>query len=347
MSPLVAFSCVLCVAAALAQAQDGGADDLASEIHAGVSARTIAECLGRGVNLGNMLESPRERSWGVSFKPWMHDAVRELGFDSVRIPIRWSDYAAHDPPYAIDDDWFARVEGVIDGFVDRGVFVIINTHHYEALYADPAAHGDRLVAIWRQVAERYAARPRSVVFELLNEPHAELTPDRWNDLLPRVLAAVRETNPDRAVIVGSGEYNSIAALDELQLPMDQNLIVTVHYYEPFRFTHQGASWVDLPTDEWVGTSWDGTAEELREIEADFDTAATWAREHGVPLHLGEFGAYSRADMLSRARWTRAVRNAAEKRGIPWHYWELASSFGIVDAATRKPRRPLVEALLDE
>ena len=39
-----------------------------------------------------------------------------------------------------------------------------------------------------------------------------------------------------------GYRDAIWALDKLKLTDDQNLILTVHFYEPMEFTHQGASW---------------------------------------------------------------------------------------------------------
>ena len=46
--------------------------------------------LGRGVNLGNALEAPSEGSWGLYLKEEYFKDIAEAGFDSVRVPIRWS-----------------------------------------------------------------------------------------------------------------------------------------------------------------------------------------------------------------------------------------------------------------
>ncbi|HBI42357.1 MAG TPA: endoglucanase, partial [Planctomycetales bacterium] len=73
-----------------------------------------------------------------------------------------------------------------------------------------------------------------------NEPHNKLTEAKWNEVIPPVLAEVRKTNPTRPVIVGPAMWNGIGSLRKLKLPDDPNLIVTVHYYSPFEFTHQGA-----------------------------------------------------------------------------------------------------------
>jgi hypothetical protein len=91
----------------------------------------------------------------------------------------------------------------------------------------------------------HRAAPKSVLFELLNEPHGKLDADRWNALLAQILPVVRASNPQRTLVIGPTNWNSLSKLDSLKLPAsDRNILVTFHYYEPFRFTHQGAPWTD-------------------------------------------------------------------------------------------------------
>ena len=124
------------------------------------------------------------------------------------------------------------------------------------------------------------------------------------------------TNPTRPVILGGGRWNSIDGLETLVLPKDDcNLIATVHYYTPMEFTHQGAPWNKENKDK-SGVPWTGTDQERRRIELDFAKAQQWAVEHDRPLLLGEFGAYDKADMDSRARYTAAVaRTDAAPRAL--------------------------------
>lgn len=120
--------------------------------------------------------------------------------------------------------------------------------------------------------------------------------------------------------------------------------VTVHYYEPFQFTHQGADWV-TNSEPWLGTAWSGTPAEQEALQGDLDRAAAWAEAHNRPVFLGEFGAYSTADMDSRARWTAFVARQSEARGMSWAYWEFCAGFGVYDRAKRAWNVPLLEALI--
>jgi hypothetical protein len=143
------------------------------------------------------------------------------------------------------------------------------------------------------------------------------------------------------VIVGGGMWNSAWELTNLVLPDDPALIGTFHSYEPFPFTHQGAEWVS-GSDAWLGTSWEGRPEDTEPVTAAMDAAEDWSDATGIPVLLGEFGAYDRADQESRVRYTRFAREQAEARGFAWAYWEFGAGFGIYDrAAGDVARRPAV------
>ena len=232
-----------------------------------LTATEVTAALGSGMNFGNSLEAPREGEWGVGLDEEYFRIVAEAGFDHVRLPVSWADYADLEAPYTIPDgidpaisgqpysNIWERVDWAIEQAQANDLMIIVNMHHYDAAHADPLAHRDRISAMWEQIAARYADAGNHVVFELFNEPHAEFTaePQLWNDLLADLLTVVRETNPTRPVLVGPVGFNSIDFLDDLVLPDDDYLISTVHLYEPFAFTHQGATWVE-PTPD-LGVSW--------------------------------------------------------------------------------------------
>ena len=215
----------------------------------------VNEALGVGVNLGNALEAPREGDWGLTLQAEYFELIAEAGFAHVRVPIKFSAYADATAPYTIPEadpsvvnaaSLWERIDWVIDQAETNGLYVILDLHHYDELHEAPAAHRDRYLAIWGQIATRYSDAGPLVLFELLNEPNGAFDedPQVLNALLADALATVRATNPTRPVIVGPAGFNGIGALDALELPADPNLIVSVHFYDPFPFTHQGAEWTD-------------------------------------------------------------------------------------------------------
>jgi endoglucanase len=297
------------------------------------------------MNLGNALEAPREGEWGITLQEEYFERIRRAGFQSVRIPVRWSAHAKAEPPYTIEPAFFARVDWAISQALSRGLCTVVNVHHYGELDQNPDRELPRLIGLWRQIAQRYRDRPDRLYFELDNEPHDQLTQARWQAMFPQVLAAVRESNPRRFVIIGGSNWNSLDTLAQLQLPeQDRNLIGTFHYYNPFKFTHQEAEWVQ-GSAAWKGTKWTGAAPEVEAVRKDFDKAAAWSKQRDRPVYLGEFGAYSKADMDSRVCWTRTIAREAEQGGFSWAYWEFASGFGAYDPQARAWREPLLQALV--
>ena len=302
--------------------------------------------LGKGVNLGNALEAPQEGAWGVRLDETFFALIADAGFASVRIPVRWSAHAAKEAPYAIDKAFFDRVDWAVKQALSHKLTAIVNMHHYEELVEAPDAHRERFLALWRQIAEHFRGYPDEMFFEILNEPCKKLTNDWWNAAAAEAIGIVRKDHPTRAIVVGPTEWNGVSQLKNLRLPRDdKNLIVTFHYYQPFHFTHQGAEWVGKESASWLGTKWSGMEEEKKAVRKDMDEAERWARENGMPLFLGEFGAYSKAEMPSRARWTAFVRSEAERRGFSWAYWEFCSGFGVYDPVEKKWRKDLLEALI--
>ncbi|MCA9125744.1 MAG: glycoside hydrolase family 5 protein [Planctomycetales bacterium] len=304
-----------------------------------------SDLLGRGINLGNMMEASKEGDWGLRFEDDFPTLIKEAGFEHVRIPIRWSTHSSSSPPYLIEDEFINRVKHVVDACRRAGLKVIVNVHHFEPLYAEPDKHHDWLNAIWQQISTAFVDADDQLYFEILNEPHGELNEQLWNSILIETLAVIRRQHPHRWVIIGPAPWNGIGGLDKLSLPSaDQRLIVTAHYYLPFKFTHQGASWVD-PTPP-PGTTWLATAEQVRELEQDFDRVAAWGNREGRPIYIGEFGAYQAAPTESRVVWTKHVREACERRQFGWAYWELAAGFGVLDKESRTWRADLLKALVE-
>ena len=327
---------------------------------ASAATRAAFAQLGPGINFGNMLEAPHEGAWGSRVQDDYPALVWQAGFRHVRLPVRWSAHASPDAQAHIDPAFMARVDEVVTRLLAQGFTVVLNMHHYRQLDGDRLDAGEvavesrdlqpRFVAMWQQIAAHFAGRSGRLWFELYNEPHGAQTASAWNELAARALHGVRVDNPERIVVIGPVQWNSARALDNLVLPADPNLVATVHDYEPFRFTHQQASWGGPEAAHTSGVRC-CDAQQRAQLSEPLAIAQRWAEHQRVPMWLGEFGSYGGPrehpnDMASRAEHTRLVRAAAEQRGIAWAYWELDSGFGAYDPQARQWREPLRAALLD-
>jgi endoglucanase len=308
--------------------------------------------LNRGINFGDALEADIEGSvneggfQGVTILAEYFPLIKSAGFDFVRVPIKWSAHAGTGSPYTIEASFFDRIDWVINNAFSNNLKVIIDVHHYRELMAEPEAHKERFLAIWQQISDHYKDYTGDLVFELCNEPNTALNDSLWNTYLNEAIDIIRLTNPDRVIIAGPTFWNSIFALETLELPDDNNIIVTIHYYFPLPFTHQGAWWVS-GSDDWLGTTWEGTDSEKNAVINDLNSASAWAEKNNRFLFLGEFGAYEKADLASRVRWTSFLAREAEKRGFSWAYWEFCAGFGIYDSNTSQWREELLNALIPE
>lgn len=314
-----------------------------AQTNAAPDAFALNQRLGRGVNILGYDPLWRSREQG-RFKAEYFQKLKTAGFDSVRINLHPFRHMAATNNWTLRPDWLATLDWAVTEAQRQDLAVILDLHEFHALGNDPAGNREKLLAFWRQIATHYQSAPATVYFEVLNEPFDKLTPELWNEYFAAALAVIRPTNPTRGVIVGPGHWNAISHLEKLQLPeRDQHLIVTVHFYEPFDFTHQGASWADRK--DKLGVAWNGTPEEVAALHRVFDQAVAWSKANRRPIFLGEFGAYDRGAMDSRTRWTAAVARAAEAHGWSWAYWQFDSDFILYDVKREEWVAPILTALI--
>lgn len=301
--------------------------------------------IARGISLGNALEAPREGEWGLKILPEYFKIIKDAGFSSVRIPIRWSSHVSDNISFRIKDEFFSRIDDVINQALENNLIVIINIHHFNELYKNPFKYEQRFYLLWEQIGEHYKNYSESLLFEILNEPHYFLTPRIWNRLLKNAITIIRNKNRDRVLLVGPAKWNNIEGFKKFNIPNNiHNIIVTFHYYKPFVFTHQEAEWVKF-SNFFKGKLWKGSYVELKNIENHFKKINEWGKKNNFPINLGEFGAYHKADLDSRIKWNNAVVNSAKKNNFSYIYWEFGAGFGVFDIVKNKWKLDLLNSLL--
>lgn len=294
----------------------------------------------RGVNIVGYDPLWRDAA-KARFKPKHFEIIKDGGFDHVRINLYGFNHM--NEKLEVAPAWFATLDALVQQALAQRLHVVLDEHDYEACSQDAGECRRRVLAFWTQVAEHYRESPPQVMFEILNEPSRAMDA-HWNALLVDALAVIRKTNPTRNVVIGPAFWNNISWLPKLELPKDdRHIIVTVHYYLPMRFTHQGARWT--PEYQNVsGVTW-GTPEERAALGKDFDGVQSWAKSNDRPILLGEFGAYDKGPLDSRVAYTAAVARAAEQRGWAWSYWQFDSNFVVYLIDDEKWNEPIHRALV--
>ncbi len=330
----------------------------------------------RGANLGNYLEVPRGQDWGVRVSADEFATMRAEGFDHVRIPCGWHHYAGPAPEFKLSDDIFAKADFCVTNALAAKLNVLINIHHFDAFTSDPTNQTEKFIAVWKQIAAHYEKFPNTLAFELLNEPKDAATTTVLNPIFARAIAEIRKTNPKRTIFVGPGKWNQVSELKNLVLPNDDdNLIVTVHCYDPFYLTHQGATWSgadtkvkgiqfpgppatplvpdpNLKLNKWVvdwikryntepaATNPSGPSAFVPKLKL----AHAWGEHYGRPMHVGEFGCFTTADPKSRENFYREFHQSAEELKLGWAIWDWSAGFKYWDKKKNQPAPGMREAL---
>ena len=294
------------------------------------------------------------------------DHIR-LGFDEIVVRDKDGNYREH-------------ILDLIEKFIlwceKRDLAVVLHLHKAIGNYCDipekvslldSPALKDGFVSLWTSLERRFSAYP-DVAFELLNEV-LDVDPDKWNDLAARAIAALREINRDRTVIVGPTCWNNPDKIDKMRVCDDENVIYTFHMYAPHEFTHQRGvlQWAQLyynraleyPCDdvdryrqfhEVVYNdygSYKGVKRVDKEVlRACMQPAFDFKKAHpDKVLWCGEFGTIRHADIKSRENWMADVIALLGENDIPYCVWNYLSTpndgnrFSLVDDDTRKILSP--------
>ncbi|AUW60024.1 glycoside hydrolase family 5 [Sphingobium sp. SCG-1] len=279
--------------------------------------------------MGGMLE--RDVEGDMFGRPIRDDdfaTIRAAGFDTVRLPVKYSVHTATTSPYAVDPALMARVRQVVDAAVAADLNIIIDLHHYVDVQQSPAAERERFVAIWRQIAEAHRNDGPKLWFELLNEPGYEF----WNkastwDIFTPAIREIRRTNPTRPIIVAGNYGSSVQSLATFDIAMDDpNLIPTFHFYDPKEFTHQGAGWttINYPMGRPLQDS-DRTS-----IDLAVSRVKDYMNRTGRVPFLGEYGAYDidGVNVADRVKYYGMVSSAFASIGVQSCAWSFTNGFSL-------------------
>lgn len=330
----------------------------------------------RGVSLGNDLEAPRGHNWGAWYTPADFRLIAKEGFDHVRLPVAWHEYTGPAPAYTINGPIFIYVDRILSMALTNKLSVILNVQHYSKFMEDPARETPRFLAIWRQLAVRYASASPSVAFELLNEPNSNAVTSVLNPIYHKGIEEIRKTNPDRTIFLDPSGWGAPGEIRDFWLPdWDSNVVVTVHCYAPHLFTHQGAPWampyasttnITYPGPppkpvaahpdctnspdvvEWIASynNWPADINpcSLRRAKQSISQIKEWSDYYGRPVHFGEFGCHKIIDPASRSRYLSDMRKAIEDAGLGWAVWDWKAAFAYWDYNGARPMPGVRQAL---
>ncbi len=196
--------------------------------------------------------------------------LSELGFNSMRFYINYGLFESDSNPYEYKESGFEWLDKNIEWAKKYGIGLILNMHYPQggyqsggdglALWQD-VENQNRLVALWKEIASRYADEPTIWGYSLLNEPYApmidgsvEETAKVYHGIINRIASAIREVSPNQMIVVerlinivdletgDSNYWSRIPADVAYPLLEDDNVLYEFHNYNPHAFTHQDSDW---------------------------------------------------------------------------------------------------------
>jgi endoglucanase len=310
----------------------------------------------RGVNLTSWFQAGNARQ--IQFTRFTKQDfinIKSLGCDVIRLPINLHNMTDGEPDYKLDPVFLNFLDSAVSWAEDLQIHLLLDNHTF-----DPSENTDpnieqALIKVWTQMARHYKERSDYIYYEVLNEPHG-ISDALWCTIQQSVIDAIREIDTTHTIVVGPAGWNSYNNLDDMPEYNDDKLVYTFHFYDPFLFTHQGASWTDpsmeplagvpfpynagsMPVcpDELKGT-WiqsamnnygqDGTVEKVKQL---IDIAVNFRNSRNVPIFCGEFGVYiPNSPRQDRINWYDTVRSYLEDNGIAWTIWDYTGGFGIFE-----------------
>jgi endoglucanase len=211
----------------------------------------------RGVAFGNNVWSNPTLPNAYHHAEHDFERVASWGMNAVRFYLNYALFEDDSAPYQYKQSGWDWVDRNVAWAKAHGVRLILNLHVPQggfqsngdggALWSAPENQA-RFVALWRAIAERYENEPTIAGYDLLNEPRPTTSSSQWSDLATRTIAALREVDERHLVFVErtnsvGDDWSNDSEMNFFLVP-DENAVYEFHFYEPFEYSHQFASWVN-------------------------------------------------------------------------------------------------------
>lgn len=249
------------------------------------------------------------------------------------------------------------VDAAIERFHRAGLLVVIDLHNEDRADEVNPAWQEAFVKFWGTFAARLKHfDPDLTVLEIINEPVFKGREEEWNTLNQRLANAIRKNAPDHTIMTSGPNWGGIDGLRKLKPLEDPNVVYSFHCYDPFAFTHQGATWAGPDVKPLRNVPYPSSPEAVAPLLSDleqypgskkmlenygnqrwtkarlaarFKEGIEWGARNNVPLYCGEFGVlptYAKAE--HRANWFRDFGQVLAENQIGWAVWGWDEGFGL-------------------
>jgi aryl-phospho-beta-D-glucosidase BglC (GH1 family) len=285
--------------------------------------------------------------------------IKSWGFDHVRIPVdSYLFFTDDDDPIK---NRFIYLDIAVNFAKQNGLKLILDLHEcpghdfseaakipVQKLFDKDDTYIKKTEKIWALLSERYGQNDH-VLFETLNEPVAP-SAEIWNNVKDRLCREIRRHAPASTIITGSNMWNWPSTYDFLSPFEDDNIIYSVHFYEPLLFTHQNAPWINNPEIKeertYPGDYGEGFVRKYsltlskgvwnrERIAKEFEPVNNFRKKYNANVICNEFGVYTPVELQSQLRWYDDLLFVLKDMGIGFSYWNYKNlDFGIISIGER-------------
>lgn len=327
-----------------------------------------------GINLSEWLEKNENLDEKDSYVTLsVIDSLKKFGFDHVRIPI--NEEVLFDESLNVRQNFFDLLKSRVDRCQKNGLKVIIDLHSSRLfsftkrdnpLFKVPQPI-ESFLNTWAKLQALFRDYPADfLAYECLNEPAAATDKHHlWNKVIAEWVSFIRVTEKKRFLFVGTNRGNQLWALKYLKIPHDNRLVLTVHYYTPFVFTHYAYSEakaqnfnakVHYPGKTIDDNDYNNLTElqkkqyapyreyyDKKKIREDFAELVKFSKKHDIPVNIGEFGCRRFSDPNDRLQWFKDVTGVFKENRFSYTLWGLnGAGFGIW--INGKLDNPMIDAI---
>lgn len=298
--------------------------------------------------------------------------IHDLGFKHIRLPINPTLLFQEDNPGVLNPAVLPFIDKAIARMQAKNLAVIIDIHprgeagqNFQERLLSDTVFASKFVEFWGALAKHLSrTNPEYVFLETLNEPysfageninHVDSTSIlQWEVLQPKIIEAMRQNAPRHTLIakaIGDG-YKTLLTSKPVT---DKNVVYNFHFYSPFEFTHQGASWLNTEVASFKGVSYNSNSQASEnanqrakndtpdpltnyqgnriwngnKIDWIFHQIGNWAAANNVPVTANEFGVLrNNAPLEDRVNWFRDVSSSLDRYGIGKSLWSYEDPFGL-------------------
>jgi endoglucanase len=324
----------------------------------GVPARRL-ERLAAGANVCRWFRYVR-RETPEHFSNYIPEAeaavMARLGLTHVRLCIH-PNVLMDQTTGAVLEERAGYLEAALRRFHRAGLLMVVDIHNEDRTAELNPDWQNAFVKFWTTLAARLRGfDPDLTVFEIVNEPVFARREAEWNTFNARLAAAIRQSAPQHTIMTSGPNWGGIDGLKKLELLPDKNIVYSFHCYDPFPFTHQGATWSsdevkplrqvpypsspeavapllaaldDKPGARRLLERYGNERWNKDKLAARFQEGIEWGAQHSVPLYCGEFGVFPpHARPEHRATWFRDFGQVLAEHRIGWAVWGWDESFGL-------------------